>query len=107
MDKDKLKNRDHGRLSKHIEVKSDNWSVASKNKLSASVKHKMKRIYTGILDALDKELSDGNIDEEMFDGLRSKVLNIGNDQIRNMELELQHYNVEFVNYHVEFKVLPE
>jgi len=95
------------RLGKHKEVKTDNWSVGSKKKLVASTRHKMKRIYVGVLDALDKELSDGNIDKETFQRVRSKILNIGNDQIRNMELELQRYNVEFVAYHVDFKVIPE
>jgi len=101
------RNKDKGRLSRHIEVKNDNWSLSSKKKLGASIRHKMTRIYTGTLDALDKELSDDSIDEDAHRRLRSKILNFGNDQIRNMELELQRYNVEFVNYHIEFKVIPE
>lgn len=95
------------RLGKHKEVKTDNWSVGSKKKLVAAIRHKMKRMYVGILDTLDKELSDGNIDKETFQKVRSKVLNIGNDQIRNMEIELQRYNVEFVAYHMDFKVIPD
>jgi len=100
-------NKNHGRLSQHIEIMNDSWSLASKKKLDASICHKMKRIYVGILDSLDKELTDGTIDEEAFDRLMSKILNIGNDQIRNMKLELQRYNIEFVNYHIEFKIIPE
>ena len=93
-----------GRLSQHTELKDDRWSVSSKKKLMASIKHKMKRIYVGILDALEVE----DIDDEVFARIRSKVLNIGNDQIRNMELELQgRYNIEALTYHIDFKVLED
>lgn len=95
-----------GRLSRHTEIKADNWSVGSKKKLKASMRHKMRRIYVGILDALDKEKTDGLVDSEAAARLRSKILNIGNDQIRNMEMEIEErYNVEAVNYHIDFKVI--
>lgn len=94
------------KLSDHIEKKDDPWSVASKRKLKASVRHKMRRIFVPILDALDKERDSGNIDDETRKRLRSRILNIGNDQVRNMEVELDaRYNVEALNYHVEFKVI--
>jgi len=95
------------RLGKHVDKKTDNWSDKSKKKLKASVRHKMKRIYVGILDALDKERADGLLEDETFKKLRSKILNIGNDQIRNMESELDNqYNIEFLNYHIDFKIIP-
>jgi len=96
-----------GRLSKHVEKKQTNWHVSSRKKLKASVEHKMKRIFVGILDLLDKEKLGGKIDEDTFCSLRSKLLNIGNDQIRNMRKELdERYNIEFIPYHMEFKVVP-
>lgn len=94
------------KLSNHIDLATDNWSVGSKKKLKVSVRHKMKKIFVGILDILDKEKASGNIDEETFKRIRSRVLNIGNEQIRNMEIELDNrYNIEALNYHVEFKVV--
>ena len=96
--KDKLRN--------HIDKNTDNWSISSKNKLRASVRHKMKRIYCGFLDALDKELDDAKIDRKTLKRLRSCALNYGNDQIRNFETELDRsYNIEFINYHIEFRAL--
>ena len=96
------------RLGKHIEKKRDNWHEKSNKKLKASIRYKMKRIYVGILDSLDKERADGKIDDATFRKLRSKALNMGNDQIRNMEMELDNqYNVEFLNYHIDFKIIPE
>jgi len=94
------------RLSDHIDLSTDNWSVKSKKKLKASIAHKMKRIYVSILDTLDKERLEGNIDKEVFARIRSRILNIGNDSIRNMEMELDNrYNIEFLNYHIEFRMV--
>jgi hypothetical protein len=97
------------KLSDHIEKKTDPWSVASKRKLKASMRHKIKRTFVPLLDAIDKEKADGKIDSATHRRLRSKALNSGNDQIRNMEMEIDsRYNVEALNYHIEFKVIqPE
>lgn len=94
------------RLSNHVELATDNWSIGSKKKLKVSMRHKMKKIFVGILDVLDKEKANGNIDTETFKRLRSRVLNVGNEQIRSMEIELDgRYNVEALNYQVQFKVV--
>jgi hypothetical protein len=96
------------KLSSHIKLAEDNWSIGSKKKLKVSMRHKMKKIFVGILDVLDKEKLSGNIDEDTHKRVRSRVLNIGNEQIRNMELELDaRYNVEALAYHVEFKVVGD
>ena len=95
------------RLGKHVEKKKDNYSIGSKKKLKASIEHKMKRIYVGILDALEKEKFSGNINTELFNTLRSKILNMGNDQIRSIRKELDdRYNVEFLTYQVILPVKP-
>ncbi|MHA2063163.1 MAG: hypothetical protein ACXABY_02160 [Candidatus Thorarchaeota archaeon] len=95
------------RLGKHKKKLEDNYSFNSKKKLKAAIEHKMKRIYVGILDALEKEKLSGNIEAEVFDILRSKILNMGNDQVRSMKKELdERYNVEFLTYHVVLPVKP-
>lgn len=81
--------------------------MASNKKLSCAIEHKMKKIFVGLLDLLDKEVDNGNIDEEVFKALRAKVLNTGNYQIRNMKKELdERYNVEFITYHTIIPVIP-
>lgn len=96
-----------GRLSKHLELKTDNWARSSKKKLKMAMEHKMKRIFVTILDYLEKEKLSGNIDDNTFSSLRSKILNTGNDQVRNMKKDLdERYNVEFIPYHVELEVKP-
>ena len=94
------------KLSNHIKLAEDNWSIGSKKKLKVSMRHKMKKIFVGILYELDREKLNGSIDKETFKRIRSRVLNIGNEQVRNMEIELDsRYNIEALNYHVEFKVV--
>lgn len=95
------------RLGKHTEKKDDRYSRGSKKKLKASIEHKMKRIYVGVLDTLEKEKFSGSIDTDVFNYLRSRILNMGNDQIRNMRKELDdRYNVEFLPYTLKFPVKP-
>lgn len=91
------------RLGKHLEEKKDNWHIASKKKLGKAIEHKIKRIYVGILDALDKEVLSGNISKEVSSRMRSRILNIANDQVRNVQLEMEKYNVEFRPYHIRFE----
>lgn len=94
------------KLSNHLEVRKDNWSIGSKKKLKASIRHKMKRIFVGILDILDTEVENGSLSEEVLKKIRSQILNLGNDQIRNIEMELDsRYNVEALNYHITMPVV--
>lgn len=92
-------------LKDHIEKKTDKYSLGSREKLKAAMRHKLKKTFVGCLDAIEVEL--GRDDYETFKKIRSKVLSIGNDQIRNMEAELEKYNIEFIPYHIEFIVVPQ
>lgn len=87
-------------LEKHADVKEDNYSKGSKQKLKAAMRHKLKRTFVGALAAIEAELGAG----KSFARVRSQILSIGNDQIRNMEIELERYNVEFIPYQI--KILP-
>jgi len=93
-------------LSRHKKVLDDQWSVSSKIKLMKFAVHKIKRLYVSILEALDLELSSGSMDKKTHGRLRSVVLDNANDQIRNLKNELENrYNVEFVPYHIDMKVV--
>lgn len=95
------------KLSDHIKLKEDNWSLGSKSKLKASMRHKMRKIFVGILATLDKEKERGIISRDTHSRLRSQILGIGNDEVRHMEAELDaRYNVEALNYHIQFKIIP-
>ena len=86
-------------LGKHVEKKEDTYSIGSRQKLKAAMRHKIKRTFVAALDIIEKEL-DKNSDA--FKRMRSRILSEGNDQIRNMEIELERYNVEFIPYQMVF-----
>lgn len=91
-------------LEKHTEKKEDNYSKGSRNKLKAAMRHRLKKTFVGCLTALEEELGlpANKENQELFRRLRSKILSLGNDQVRNMEIELERYNIEFIPYQIKF-----
>jgi hypothetical protein len=89
-------------LEKHTEKKQDNYSIGSRQKLKAAMRHKIKRTFVAALDAVETELRPEERDR--FKRIRGKILSAGNDQVRNMEIELERYNIEFIPYQI--KILP-
>lgn len=94
-------------LKDHIDKKNDKYSIGSMAKLKAAMKHKISKTFVGSLESIELEISKLNIDSRtrnnFLKAVRRRILGLGNDQIRNMEIELEKYNVEFIPYHVEFK----
>ena len=89
-------------LEKHTEKKQDNYSIGSRQKLKAAMRHKFKRTFVAALDAVETELQPDERDR--FKRIRGKILSAGNDQVRNMETELERYNIEFIPYQIT--ILP-
>lgn len=98
-------------LREHIEKRTEKYWLGSKEKLKAAMRHKIKRSFVGSLDAIERELDEWEFNEEdkelFMNAVRRRILGNGNDQIRNMEAELEKYNVEFIPYHIEFRVIQE
>lgn len=96
-------------LREHTEKKHDKYFVGSREKLKAAIRHKIKRTFVGALDAIERELDAWDFTakerEQFMAAVRRRVLGNGNDQIRNMEAELEKYNIEFIPYHIEFRML--
>lgn len=92
-------------LEKHTEKKEDNYSIGSRQKLKAAMRHKIKRTFVEALNAVEAELT--HEEKERFKRIRSKILSVGNDQIRNMETELERYNIEFIPYQIKILQPPE
>lgn len=89
-------------LREHLEKKTDKYSKGSKKKLQKAIVHRIKKTFVTCLE----ELEDCGLSDEEFNKLRKRILGVGNDQIRNIEAELEKYNVEFIPYHIELKVKP-
>jgi len=93
------------------------YEKQSKQRLLESVTKKIRTTMIGALDELEKEFGNlwgknknGVLTEselafkKKYDVLRSKILDRGNNQIRNAESELTQYNVKWNRYQIELKV---
>jgi hypothetical protein len=92
-------------LREHADKKDDRWSVGSRNKLKASMRYKIRRVFAACLDIIEHELELSKKDKGAFEKVRKKILGIGNDQIRNMEAELERYNISYIPYHIDMEVI--
>lgn len=96
-------------LREHRDKKTDKYFVGSREKLKAAMRHKIKRTFVGALDAVERELSNWDFSKEekerFLSSIRKRILGNGNDQLRNMEAELEKYNIEFIPYHIEFRII--
>ena len=121
---------DHETMLKHIREKEIKKSVKynedSKERLIKICSTKVKTTMIGALSIIEKNFgflwgldengrdtgkeldSDEQYMKELFDNVvRSDILDLGNNQMRNMSAEIQQYNVEWKRYHLQLPVKPE
>lgn len=107
---------------KHRETR---YKDSSKDRFKKIATTKVKTTMIGALSAIEKKLgflwglNDEGEDtgktlspeethlKEIYDELRSEVLDIGNNQIRNLATELEQYEVSWNRYHMTLPVVPE
>ena len=121
---------DHIALSQKIRdretKKSLKYNDDSKERLTKICSTKVKTTMIGSLSIIEKHfgflwgLDDNGKDsgksltpeeqhmKELFDEVvRSEILDLGNNQMRNMSAEIQQYEVEWKRYHLQLPVRPE
>lgn len=64
----------------------------SKEKLTAEMKNEITVLFEKALDYAQIACPSPDV----YKALRSKILRVGNDCIRNLEKRLKHYNIEYV-----------
>jgi len=100
------------------------YKVDSRDRLKKISVTKVKTTMIGALSAIEKHLGflwgldeDGNEPrtlspeeqqlKDVYEELRSEILDIGNQQIRNLSTELEQYEVSWNRYHMTLPVIPE
>jgi len=90
----------------------------SKDRLSKIMKKKVETTMIGALSSIEDHFAflwsstDGNVSEEqkimydLFQKVRSEILDKGNTQARNVDSELAQYDVTWLRYSVEIPVKP-
>ena len=74
------------------EIREEKIKDASKKRLLDEAKKRIQTTMIGAIDIIQKELSDYNIDGVLSE-IRSKILDKGNNQIRNLEVEFSKYDI--------------
>ena len=98
-------------LKKHFELRQkreDRQKELSKEKLLKATKKKIQTTMIGALHSVEQHFgflwnseNSGHEEEqlkEIFEDMRSEILDRGNNQIRNLESEFSHYDVFWKKY---------
>lgn len=88
------------------EEKEKNFKKYSSNRLYGASKKKIQTTMIGALVTFEKYFGDLLSDEELkdaFENARSEILDRGNSQIRNLEIDFSEYDITWKKNHI---VLP-
>jgi hypothetical protein len=109
--------KDNEALAKlHAKIKSQTdkgYKISSKKRLKDISCKKIKTTMIGALDAIEKNfgfLWEDNSDvandmRELYEKTREQILDNGNNQIRNLTEEFEHYNIEWLRYQFTLPII--
>lgn len=101
------------------QARSEQYNQKSRDRLSRIIKKKIETTMIGALSSVEEKfkfLWDGDTKEhkamqELYQNMRSEILDKGNRQVRNVDTELSHYTITWNQYNytlpVIMKTLPE
>ena len=101
--------------AEYKKTREDNYKFNSKERLSKILKKKVETTMIGALSSIEEHLSflwesEGSLSkeqQEMYDTyqkIRSEILDKGNTQARNIDAELNQYEVTWLKYQVNIPV---
>lgn len=106
--------------SEYKSVREDKFKNDSKERLSKILKKKVETTMIGALSSIEEHFSflwttaDGapiseeqKIMFEAFQKVRSEILDKGNTQARNVDAELNQYDVKWLRYNMTIPVKPQ
>jgi len=106
-------------------VKDEEYLKQSKQRLIKIATQKLRTTMIGALSAIEKHFGfcmgfnefgqDGGKNltpeekhmKDIYDDLRSEILDVGNGQIRNLETELQQYEIKWERFQINLPIKPE
>jgi CRISPR/Cas system CSM-associated protein Csm2 small subunit len=98
-------------------IREQKYKVESKDKLSKVLKKKIQTTMIGALSTIEENLAflweqdDPKFSKEdmknLYNKIRSEILDKGNNQARNIDAELSHYDVEFLKYSVKIPFVQQ
>lgn len=96
-------------------IRDDKYRLDSKDRLSKILKKKIQTTMIGALSSIEEHFGflwegDGKQSKEMqelYNKVRSEILDKGNNQARNIDAELAQYDVTWLRYQVNIPVIPK
>ena len=104
--------------SEYKDARNERYKYDSKDRLSKILRKKVETTMIGAISSLEDHFSflwsadDSEMTEEkkfmfdIFQKVRSEILDKGNSQSRNIDAELNQYEVKWMRYSVEIPVKP-
>jgi len=101
------------------EVRENKYKSDSKDRLSKILKKKIQTTMIGALSSIEEhfgflwESEDSSLNEqqkamkELYNKVRSEILDKGNNQARNIDAELAQYDVEWLKFNIKIPVIPQ
>tara|TARA_E500000075_G_C6692037_1_gene175744 strand:- start:166 stop:495 length:330 start_codon:yes stop_codon:yes gene_type:complete len=94
-------------------IREDKYKLDSKDRLSKILKKKIQTTMIGALSSVEEhfgflwegEGKDKAAMQELYQEIRSEILDKGNNQARNIDAELSQYEVSWLRYQMDMPVL--
>lgn len=98
-------------------VREEKYKAESKDRLSRILKKKIQTTMIGALSSLEENFGflwnnesgsltkEQEIMKDLYNKVRSEILDKGNNQARNIDAELAHYDVEWLRYNIKIPVI--
>lgn len=87
-------------------TEDEEYAKKSKDRLKKVAETKLRTVMIGTLAIIEESLDLTDIDiRELYESvIRPKVLDLGNNQIRNMRTEIDMYTISWDRYQYKFEV---
>tara|TARA_B100000085_G_C18553613_1_gene516883 strand:+ start:1051 stop:1404 length:354 start_codon:yes stop_codon:yes gene_type:complete len=100
------------------QARDSKYKVASRERLSKILKKKIQTTMIGALSSIEENLGflwegdgeptkDQQVMKDIYQKIRSEILDKGNNQARNIDAELAQYDVEWLKYSVTIPVITK
>jgi hypothetical protein len=105
--------------AEYKKLRESKYKTDSKDRLSKILKKKIQTTMIGALSAVEENLGflwnspDGTLTKEqevfknLYNKIRSDILDKGNNQARNIDAELAQYEVEWLRYSIKMPVVSQ
>lgn len=107
-------------LNNYKKAREDKYKVESRERLSRILKKKIQTTMIGALSSIEENFGflwnsnsgeltkDQKLMKEIYNKIRSEILDKGNNQARNIDAELSQYDIEWLKYSIQIPVItPE